>query len=140
MYPSALPVTVIHIGTHIPTWTGCWRVHGSGLTASSSALRVTAHPTVTGLASRGPVPQRNRTSQCCQKTKGPHVKKSTKMELNHFLFCGIFSFSYCSWVSCHRYSCCNVSESTQHCFGNNNMTQNYGRMENYKSQGKHQCK
>lgn len=99
------------------TWTGCWRVHGPGLTAPSSALRVTAHPAMTGLASWGPVPQRYWTSQCCQKTRGPHVKKSAEMQLNHFLFCGILSFSDCSRVSCRRYSCCDVSESTQHCFG-----------------------
>lgn len=122
-----------------PTWTGCWRVHGPGLAAPSSALRVTAHPAVAGLAGRGPVPQRHRTSQRCQKTKGPRVRRSAKTQLNHFLFCGILSFSYCSWVSCRRYSCRGVSLSTQHCVGDDNVTQNSARTMNYKSQCKHRC-
>lgn len=56
------------------------------------------------------------------------------MQLNHFLFCGILSFSYFSRVSCRRYSCRDASEITQHCFGDDDMTQIPSRTNHYKSQ------
>lgn len=46
------------------TRAGSRGVHGSGLTAASSTLRVTAHPPLAPLTTRRPACQRPRTSQC----------------------------------------------------------------------------